>query len=169
MSSPPGSGTCMTRCRRGPESRVRPGAQARFLTAAALLAAALTSGGCNARPRPLTPADLDADESQYVSRVLILERAKATLMVDPPRGAALADSLATAWGDSARSRTVAFAPADPERAQRVHELLLRLLASEQDSLLAHDGRRDLTAPWPAPADSVPGSLFPGAGRVRADD
>ena len=134
-----------------------------------LLMALLMAGGCVSRTRPLEPADLRADERQYLSRMLLLERVKATLLVDPARGATLADSLSAAWGDSARSLTLALAPTDPERAALVHEFLLRLLAAEQDSLLRHGGRRALTAPWPAPADSVPGAFYPGSGRLRAGD
>lgn len=137
--------------------------------ALALLAILLAAGGCMSRTRPLEPADLRADERQYLSRMLILERVKATLLVDASRGAVLADSLSAAWGDSARSLTLALAPTDPERAALVHEFLLRLLAAEQDSLLRHGGRRAVTAPWPTPADSVPGAFYPGSGRLRAGD
>lgn len=124
--------------------------------------------GCSRQPRPLTPSDLDGQERTYVTRVLILERVKAAMLVDGHRGGALGDSLLVAWGDSARERTAAMAPADPARAVRVHDLLLRLLAAEQDSLLRRGGLRPLDAPLPTPADSVPGTGFPAASRVRAD-
>jgi hypothetical protein len=130
-----------------------------------LPALALSTAGCSDRDRPLTPGELSADESLYVARVIVLERVKAALLVDPRRGAALGDSLATAWGDSALPRTRDLAPTDPDRAARVHDLLLRLLAAEQDSLLRHDGLRPLDAAWPAPADSVPGARFPASARV----
>jgi len=131
-----------------------------------LPALALSVAGCAERNRPLTPRELNDDESLYVTRIIVLERVKARLLVDPRRAAALGDSLATAWGDSALPRTLDLAPDDPTRAEDVHDLLLRLLAAEHDSLLLHDGLRPLDAAWPAPADSVPGSRFPASARVR---
>lgn len=140
------------------------------LPAAGLLAAALLcAGGCRQADRGLRPQDLSRDEAAYVGRVLQMERVRAALLVDAARGVALGDSLAAAWGDSARPQTVALAPDDPDRAELVHELLLRLLAAEQDSLLARNGLRPLDAPWPAPADSVPGAGFPAASRVPAGE
>lgn len=129
----------------------------------------LAAAGCAERSRPLTPSELNGDEALYVTRIIVLERVKARLLTDPLRGAALGDSLATAWGDSALPRTLDLAPDDPARAADVHELLLRLLAAEHDSLLLHDGVRPLEAAWPAPADSVPGSGFPASARVRNED
>lgn len=141
--------------------------------AASALVLALTllavSGGCARRERPLTPRDLTEDESVYVTRVLVLERVRAALVDDPVRGSVLGDSLAAAWGDSAQPRTLDLAPTDPDRAALVHELLLRLLAAEQDSLLRLGGRRAIDEAWPAPADSVPGAGFPGASRSRGED
>lgn len=150
------------------DGSVPPRRHVRFLAGAAL--AALAAAGCERpAPPPLGPRDLGRDEAQYVTRVLVLERVKARLVVDPARGAALGDSLAAAWGDSALPRTLDLAPAEPLRAERVHALLLRLLAAEQDSLLRLGGLRPLDAPWPAPADSVPGAPSPASSRVRADD
>lgn len=133
----------------------------------AALALALAAPGCERRPRPLAVHDLNPTERTYVTRLVVLERVKAAVLVDPRRGAALGDSLVVAWGDSARERTALMAPADPARAVRVHDLLLRLFAAEHDSLLRHGGLRPLEAPLPAPADSVPGAGFPAASRVRA--
>ncbi|MBK8165789.1 MAG: hypothetical protein IPK64_07475 [bacterium] len=139
--------------------------QALLLPAVVLLAAA----GCRGTDRALSPRDLSRDETAYVERVLVLERVRAALLVDAGRGIALGDSLAAAWGDSALPQTIALAPADPSRAELVHEFLLRLLAAEHDSLLARDGRRPLDAPWPVPADSVSGAGFPSASPVQAGD
>jgi hypothetical protein len=155
-----------------PSSRCPTGRRAAVRAAAALvlvLAQMAAGGGCDRRERPLTPRDLTDDESVYVTRILVLERVRAALVDDPFRGSALGDSLAAAWGDSARARTLDLAPTDPDRAALVHELLLRLLAAEQDSLLRLGGRRAIDAAWPAPADSVPGAGFPGASRRRSDD
>lgn len=155
-----------------PSSRCINGRRAAGRAAAALvlvLALMAAAGGCDRSERPLTPRDLTDDESVYVTRILILERVRAALVDDPFRGAALGDSLTAAWGDSARARTLDLAPTDPDRAALVHELLLRLLAAEQDSLLRLGGRRAIDAAWPAPADSVPGAGFPGASRSRGDD
>lgn len=143
--------------------------RARHLPAAFALASCVAAAACTHRESQLTPRDLTRDEVLYVTRVLVLERARAAVLTDPGRGAALADSLRTAWGDSALPRTVELAPADPERAAGVHQLLLRLLAAEQDSLLRLGGRRPLDAPWPAPADSVTSSRFPAAVRGDRDD
>lgn len=124
--------------------------------------------GCAHRDRPLEARELNDDEALYVTRIIVLERVKARLLADPLRGAALGDSLVTAWGDSALPRTLELAPEDPTRATRVHDLLLRLLAAEHDSLLRHGGVRALDAAWPAPADSLSGSGFPASARVRND-
>ncbi len=137
--------------------------------AIAILAFLAALCGCDHRPRPLSPRELDANETTYVTRVVVLERVKAAMLVDARRGATLGDSLVVTWGDSAQARTLAMAPDDPTRAARVHDLLLRLLAAEHDSLLRHGGLRPLDAPLPVPADSVPGSGFPASSRVRAEN
>lgn len=157
-----------SRCTTGFCAAVR-AATALVLVLTMLLVLLAAAGGCARRERPLTPRDLTDDESVYVTRILVLERVRAALVDDPVRGSVLGDSLAAAWGDSARTRTLDLAPADPDRAALVHELLLRLLAAEQDSLLRLGGRRAIDAAWPAPADSVPGAGFPGASRGRGDD
>ena len=148
--------------RRGPDRRG-------FLPSGLAFCALIAVGGCDRRlPPPLQPDDLRRDERTYVSRVLVLERVKARLIVDFEAGTALGDSLAAAWGDSALPRTIDLAPVEPERAERVQALLLRLLAAEHDSLLRHEGRRPLDAPWPVPADSVPLTPGPASARVRTD-
>lgn len=144
------------------------GAPARYLTVGLLLLE-LAVVACARRERPLRPRDLTADETRYVDRVLVLERVRARLLVDAASGVSLGDSLAAAWGDSALPQTLDLSPADPERAARVHDLLLRLFSAEQDSLLAHEGRRPLDAPWPAPADSVRGTRSPTGSRGRVGD
>lgn len=141
----------------------------RGLRSILLPAVLLAAAGCEDSDRSLRPRDLNRAETAYVERILVLERVRAILLVDAERGLALGDSLAAAWGDSALPQTVALAPTDPSRAEQVHELLLRLLAAEHDSLLARDGRRPLDAPWPAPADSASGAGFPSASRVRPGD
>lgn len=155
-------------------ARPRPHLRQAMPLAGAVLAALLTAflpaaSGCSRGERGLRPDELTRDEAAYVERVLVLERVRASLLVDEARGLAQGDSLAAAWGDSSLPETLALAPTDPGRAALVHELLLRLLAAEQDSLLARGGLRPLDAPWPAPADSVSGAGFPAASRVRAGD
>ncbi len=130
-----------------------------------LFALSAHATGCADRSRPLTTRELNDDESLYVTRIIVLERAKARLLADPRLGAAIGDSLAAAWGDSALPRTLELAPDDPDRAARVHDLLLRLLASEHDSLLRQDGIRPLDAPLPTPADSLSDTRFPASARV----
>ncbi|MBM4130784.1 hypothetical protein FJ250_07115 [bacterium] len=146
--------------------RLPPAALAGTVLLGTLLAGAV---GCGDRERALRPDDLSRQEAAYVERVLVLERVRAALLVDPDRGVALGDSLAAAWGDSALPESITLAPVDPSRAERVHHLLLRLLAAEHDSLLARDGRRPLDAPWPTPADSVGVAGFPAASRAPAGD
>jgi hypothetical protein len=94
--------------------------------------------------------DLDEGERRYVDRVVVLERAKAVALVDRPRGAALLDSLAAAWGDSSLAETEAGVPRDPARAAALGRLLQRILVAELDSLV-HAPRPDrLAAPLPDP-------------------
>lgn len=123
-----------------------------------LLTATVLLAGCGdpESPPTLQLGDLDQGELQYVSRILILERAKAVALVDRPAGDALLDSLAYAWGDSAAAETSALVPSDPVRAAQVANLLNRMLEAELDSLL-HAPRPDRLAaplpdPLPAPAD-----------------
>lgn len=130
----------------GPVARLRPNLT---LPALALLA---QLAGCSAEePADLTLADLTDGERLYVTRLVVLERAKAVALVDRPTGDALLDSLAQAWGDSARSETEAGVPGDPLRAAQVATLLTRVLEAELDSLLAEPVPRRLAAPLPEPA------------------
>jgi len=117
-----------------------------FLT----LGACLLLGGCEKKPSPLVLGDLDDGETDLLTRLVVLERAKALALVDREAGDALLDSLATAWGDSIGQKTLAGAPTDAARARVVGALYSRVMAAEHDSLLARDGRRDLSAPLPDP-------------------
>ena len=106
--------------------------------------------GCDEEPAPLQLADLTADEHLYLERIVQLERAKAVALVDRETGLALLDSLAADWGDSSLAETKALVPSEPQRSAAVADLLLRILAAENDSLL-HAPRPDrLAAPLPDP-------------------
>ena len=75
-------------------------------------------------------------------------------LIDRPTGNAILDSLAIAWGDSARQETSRGLPGDPIRAGQVGDLLRRILEAETDSL-THAGRPDrliLPLPDPLPVD-----------------
>lgn len=114
-------------------------------------------------PPPLQLGDLSDSELLYVTRLVVLERAKAVALVDRPLGDALLDSLATAWGDSARSETAAGIPADPRRAGQIGRLLNRILAAELDSLIAAPRPDRLSAPLPDPPPPEPEKGQPGPG------
>ena len=106
--------------------------------------------GCEEDTTPLQLADLTADEHLYLERVVQLERAKAVALVDRETGLALLDSLAADWGDSSLAETKTLVPSEPKRSAAVADLLLRILAAENDSLL-HAPRPDrLAAPLPDP-------------------
>ncbi|MCB1183696.1 hypothetical protein KDM41_09690 [bacterium] len=105
--------------------------------ASLLLLAAL---GCEERSVDLDLAELTPGERLYVERVVTLERARSLALVDRPRGTALLDSLAAAWGDSVKVDLLDGLPTDPFRAEGLHALLVRVMAAEHDSL-----RRDPTA------------------------
>ncbi len=107
--------------------------------------------GCSNDPGELEFQQLRPAERQYVERYIVLERARAVVMNDPLRGAAILDSLAETWGDTAASSAEGWLPADPYRAARLQELLARLLAAEFDSLVQAPYPRRLTAPLPMPA------------------
>jgi hypothetical protein len=120
-------------------------------TAAAL--SLLAGAGCGPDGgRPLRLADLTAPERAYVTRFVVLERARAVALVDRTTGDALLDSLAAAWGDSSLAGAQAALPADPRRQALLHGLLGRILLAEQDSLLdaARPGRLDAPLPDPPP-------------------
>lgn len=123
----------------------------RFLLLTATLALLwIAATGCNEKPGPLQLADLTPAESRYVTRLVVLERAKAVALVDRTAGSALLDSLAAAWGDSALERTVEGLSTDPHRSNGVHELLVRILNAERDSLVEAPRTDRLSAPLPDP-------------------
>ncbi len=130
----------------------------RSLTAVSLLllVLCLPLHGCGRdKPGDIQLADLNQGEYRYVSRMVVLERAKAVALNDRDTGEALLDSLAIAWGDSALPETAAGVPDDPIRAQLVGRLLGRILEAELDSLLFHPRPDRLAAPLPDPAPARP--------------
>ncbi len=117
----------------------------------ALLAATLAAAvGCGRRDRPLQMRDLSYSERLYVERFVTLERARAVALVDVDRGNALLDSLGHAWGDSSLEWTLGTLPRDPGRVAALYNLLSRILAAENDSLVQAPKPRRLTAPIPDP-------------------
>lgn len=114
---------------------------------------------CRSQAPELRLADLTGPESLYVSRIVVLERAKAIALVDRRLGNTVLDSLHAAWGDSALQQTLVGAPSDPERSARVHALLVRILEAERDSLLEAPRADRLGAPLPdpppVPVEAVP--------------
>ena len=118
-------------------------------TAAALLLLAVA--GCGPEGgRPLRLSDLKPAEREYVTRFVVLERARAVALVDRGTGEALLDSLAAAWGDSSLAGARAALPADPRRQALLHGLLGRILRAEQDSLLDAPRPGRLDSPLPDP-------------------
>lgn len=115
-----------------------------------LLSLFVTTGCQEKEPPPIQLVDLDSGELLYVTRMVILERAKAVALIDRPAGNAILDSLATAWGDSARQETVLGLPTDPVRAGQVGDLLRRMLEAETDSLILAARPERLKAPLPDP-------------------
>ena len=99
--------------------------------------------------------DLESGERIYVTRVVVLERAKAVALVDRPVGEALLDSLAAAWGDDSLAETEAVVPGDPARAAAVGRLLRRILEAELDSLVLAPRPDRLAAPLPDPEPPAP--------------
>ena len=128
----------------------------RIITGAALLLASLCLlAGCEQEDHPaLQLDDLTSGERLYVSRLVTLERAKAVALIDRTGGDAPLDSLALAWGDSARSETEVGVPDDPVRAGQVSHLLLRILEAELDSLIAAPRPDRLAAPLPDPLPEI---------------
>ena len=100
-----------------------------------LLLLFLGTPGCKEENTQLQLDDLTPAETRYVTRIVILERAKAVALIDRKGGTALLDYLAVAWGDSSRNFTAAGAPSDPHRSVQVHTLLARILTAERDSLI----------------------------------
>ena len=131
----------------------------RFPAAVLLLACLLGFAGCGSAPEDLTLDDLTAEEAEYLTRFVVLERARAVSFENRERGEALLDSLAVAWGDSAVDEALALLPGDPDRLAAFHGLLERVLAAEADSLLASPFAVPLdaapTPPRPEPADDAP--------------
>ncbi len=111
-----------------------------------ILLLAMLISACNPAEEELQLADLSADEHTYVSRLIILERAKAIALNDRELGNTVLDSLAQAWGDSAQYRTADLAPVQPRRSQAVHDLLKRIVQSEKDSLILSPTLQRLRAP-----------------------
>ncbi len=112
---------------------------------------------CETPEKPLQLADLSQDEHLYIERLVVLERAKAVAFNDHTLGDVVLDSLALAWGDSAQTETAAMAPQDPLRCAAIHNLMGRILAAEQDSLMEAPFRRRLSAPLPDPVPPEPES------------
>jgi hypothetical protein len=104
--------------------------------------------------------DLTPAEREFVTRFVVLERARAVALAEPAVGTALLDSLAAAWGDSANAVARGQVPALPARAAAVYELLGRLLTAESDSLLHAPLARRLTAPLPQGAPLAPAAPEP---------
>lgn len=124
----------------------------------ALLLLAGASGawtGCERETGPVGLADLTAGETVYFHRVLEIERAKTLALVDRDRGEAVLDSLAAAWGDSARAEVAAGLTGNPFRAEAVHRLLMRVLEAEHDSLRLHPAGGRLGRPAPDPDLAAP--------------
>lgn len=117
-----------------------------------VLLAVLLLPACESDEHPdLQLDDLNQDEQLYVTRLVTLERAKAVALVDRATGDALLDSLATAWGDSARTETQSGLPGNPVRSGKIGKLLIRILEAELDSLIWAPRPDRLTAPLPNPA------------------
>lgn len=104
--------------------------------------------GCSDQDQDLRLQDLNPGEKLYVTRMVILERAKAVAMVDPATGNSLLDSLALAWGDSSLVQARSAAAKDPARSQQANQILLNILNAEQDSLLLAPRPDRLAAPMP---------------------
>jgi hypothetical protein len=113
------------------------------------LALAAGGAGCESAGE-LRPDDLEPGELRYVTRVVVLERAKAVALADRAAGDALLDSLAAAWGDSSLAETEAGVPDDPGRAAAVGRLLQRILEAELDSLVLAPRPDRLAQPLPDP-------------------
>ena len=120
----------------------------------ALLAGAWFSLASCSRDDGLEWRDLSAGEREFITRFIVLERARAVSLTRPQRGAALLDSLTTAWGDSANPIARQQVPAEPPRAAAIYALLGRMLAAEADSLVSAPEARRLAAPLPRPTPAA---------------
>lgn len=120
-----------------------------------LLIVVLLGVGCDREPPPLAVSDLTPDEAYCLEHLVLLERARAVALADPELGAVVLDSLAVAWGDSFARDLERRLPVEPRRASRFHDLLLRVLEAENDSLTFAPRRGRLTAPfWPEDPDDA---------------
>jgi len=115
-----------------------------------LLAGALLAAGCGSEPDSVTLDDLTAEETDYLTRFVTLERARAVTFEDRTLGNALLDSLAAAWGDSALTDALGLLPDDPDRLAAIHVLLEQVLEAEADSLIANPLGVPLDAPLRVP-------------------
>jgi hypothetical protein len=111
---------------------------------------------------PLDLDDLTPAEREFVTRFVVLERARAVALAEPVIGTALLDSLAAAWGDSANAVARHQVPSRADRAAAVYDLLGRILAAESDSLIHAPLARRLTAPLPQDAQLRPAAPQPPA-------
>ena len=116
-----------------------------------LFSCLLVGTGCEREKPDLQLRDLTETETRYLTRIVVLERAKAVALADGEAGTALLDSLAAAWGGDGLAETLAGAPAAPRRSAQVHRLLVRILKAEQDSLMEAPRPDRLSAPLPDPA------------------
>jgi hypothetical protein len=107
------------------------------------------------REAPLDLDDLTPAEREFVTRYVVLERARAVALAEPTSGTALLDSLAAAWGDSANVVARKQVPPRAARAAAVYDLLGRILVAESDSLAHAPLARRLTAPLPQGAQLTP--------------
>ncbi len=121
-----------------------------LLTVRAVFCAAFCAAavGCAKKDRPLRTSDLTAAERVCCERLVTLERAKAMAYTDRELGDAVLDSLRAAWGDSAAMGTAALLSQDPYRTAAFSDLLVRLVAAEQDSLKANPQDSRLGQPLP---------------------
>jgi len=120
------------------------------LLPALILAAVVLGGGCERASEQLALDDLSAAERRYVTRYILLERARAVALADPVAGIALLDSLALAWEDTAAAQARADLPTEPGRAAALHDLVRRLLEAEADSLVYAPRADRLDEPLPEP-------------------
>ena len=121
-----------------------------------LFSCLLVGAGCKQEKSDLQLGDLTEAENLYLTRIVVLERAKAVALADRETGTALLDSLAAAWGDSSLAETLVGAPDAPRRSAQVHGLLARILKAERDSLIEAPRPERLTAPLPDPAPEQDG-------------
>lgn len=134
-----------------PIRRTLPRRRGALPSCCAILLAVGLLAACQSADQPLELADLAPAERVVVERFIVLERARAVTLADPATGAALLDSLAAAWGDSAAAEAEAVLSTDAVAAQRLYDLVERLLEAEADSLVFAPLPRRLDDPLPEPA------------------